>query len=80
VTTQAEDTREKLTWLVVSRFEGPVDLNDDNLLNGIAELIEKAGGVAEDSIIGNLHGTAKGSLDDAFDAARGYLQAERRTS
>lgn len=69
---------ETVTWLVVARFDGPVDLNDDNLLNAVAEAIAQVGGTAEDSIIGNLTGEAKGSLDDAYDAARGYLTAEPR--
>lgn len=67
---------EIVTWVIVSRFDGPADLNDDQLLNGVASVIEQAGCTAEDSIIGNLAGPANGSIDDAFDAARGYLTAQ----
>lgn len=66
---------ETVTWLIVARFDAPVDLNDDSLLNAIASAVTEAGGDANDEIIGNLTGEANGSLDDAYDAARGYLTA-----
>lgn len=66
---------ETLTWLVVVKFEGPSDLNDDQLMNKFADAIAQAGGENDDEIIGNLSGSVNGSLDDAFDAARGYLSA-----
>lgn len=68
-----------VTWVVVSKFDAPVDMNDDGFLNAIAEVIERFGGTAEDSIVGNLIGTFHGSLDSAFDAARGELTTEPRS-
>lgn len=74
-TTRLGNGVETVTWLVVSQFDAPVDLNDDDLLNAVASAIAAAGGDSEDSIIGNLAGEANGSLDSAYDAARGYLTA-----
>lgn len=73
-------TAEEATWLVVTAFRGPLGLNDDRLANAITAQIMSEIGDSDvekdvDVIIGNLLGDAKGSLDDAYDAARGYLQA-----
>lgn len=51
---------DNLTWVVVSRFDAPLDLNDDSLLNAIASAIAEHGGESEDSIIGNLSGPGAG--------------------
>lgn len=67
-----------LTWVAVIRFDAESDFNDDRLMNKIAEAIAELGGENDDEIVGNLLGPAQGSLDDAFDAARGYLQAAPR--